>query len=77
MRVFNSKPVFHLRDGMCSYFYRPLTYKGNASFTLALELEAYKQAEDIHLKLMTDHISEVSQWIVGIKKLIQSAIGTK
>ncbi|XP_067948124.1 steroid receptor RNA activator 1-like isoform X2 [Watersipora subatra] len=38
----------------------------------ALELKEYKLADKIHMKLVTDHISEVSQWIVGIKKLIQA-----
>ncbi|KAF6040528.1 hypothetical protein EB796_001037 [Bugula neritina] len=38
----------------------------------ALELEEYAAAHDIHLQLMTDHVSEVSQWMVGIKKMIQA-----
>jgi len=42
-----------------------------ADFT-ALELEEYAAAHDIHLQLMTDHVSEVSQWMVGIKKMIQA-----
>nr|AEM43804.1 steriod receptor coactivator [Branchiostoma belcheri tsingtauense] len=30
-------------------------------------------AHDMHLKLMLDHVSEVRQWMVGVKRLIQEA----
>ncbi|CAH1267458.1 SRA1 [Branchiostoma lanceolatum] len=30
-------------------------------------------AHDMHLKLMMDHVSEVRQWMVGVKRLIQEA----
>lgn len=37
---------------------------------LAMETHKYDQAESIQIGLMVDHVSEVSQWLVGIKKLI-------
>ncbi|XP_054754692.2 steroid receptor RNA activator 1-like [Lytechinus pictus] len=42
---------------------------------LATELKArkYDSAHEIHLSLMVDHVSEVSQWMVGIKRLIHEA----
>ena len=36
----------------------------------AIELEDYKAAEGIHVGLMVDHVSEVSSWMVGVKKLL-------
>ncbi|KAK9537060.1 hypothetical protein VZT92_006797 [Zoarces viviparus] len=40
--------------------------------TLSLELEAghWDSADEIHRSLMVDHVTEVSQWIVGVKRLI-------
>lgn len=35
----------------------------------------YDEANRLHLGLMMDHISEVSSWMVGIKRLIQEAKG--
>lgn len=37
---------------------------------LAIELSDYGTADSIHIELMVDHVSEVNQWLVGIKKLI-------
>ena len=36
----------------------------------ALELGDYKTADSIHVGLMVDHVSEVSQWLVGVKKIV-------
>ncbi|CAL1527503.1 unnamed protein product [Lymnaea stagnalis] len=36
----------------------------------ALKNKDLKQADNLHLALMVDHISEVSQWMVGVKRLI-------
>jgi hypothetical protein len=36
----------------------------------ALKNNDLKQADSMHLSLMVDHISEVSQWMVGVKRLI-------
>ncbi|XP_053703601.1 steroid receptor RNA activator 1 [Synchiropus splendidus] len=40
--------------------------------SLSLELQAcnWDQADDIHRSLMVDHVTEVSQWMVGVKRLI-------
>jgi len=35
-----------------------------------LEANDFKTANEIHVKLMLDYSFEVSQWMVGIKKLI-------
>ncbi|XP_071496268.1 steroid receptor RNA activator 1-like [Diadema antillarum] len=42
---------------------------------LAKDLQArrYDIAHELHLSLMMNHISEVSQWMVGVKRLIQEA----
>ncbi|CAF0877174.1 unnamed protein product [Brachionus calyciflorus] len=40
----------------------------------ALENSELKTANDIHVRLMLDFPSEVSQWMVGIKKLIHELI---
>lgn len=39
---------------------------------LVQELSSYQwdAADDIHRSLMVDHVTEVSQWMVGIKRLI-------
>ncbi|XP_006818738.1 steroid receptor RNA activator 1-like isoform X2 [Saccoglossus kowalevskii] len=39
----------------------------------ALSRSEYDKANDIHIAMMVDHVSEVSQWIVGVKRLIQEA----
>ncbi|KAH9509901.1 Cytoplasmic FMR1-interacting protein [Bulinus truncatus] len=36
----------------------------------ALQQKDLKQADSLHLALMVDHITEVSQWMVGVKRLI-------
>ena len=36
----------------------------------ALEANQFKTANEIHLSLMMDYPAEVSQWMVGIKRLI-------
>ncbi|XP_030602097.1 steroid receptor RNA activator 1-like isoform X1 [Archocentrus centrarchus] len=40
--------------------------------TLSLELQSgrWDSADEIHRALMVDHVTEVSQWMVGIKRLI-------
>ncbi|XP_075996608.1 steroid receptor RNA activator 1 [Genypterus blacodes] len=40
--------------------------------TLALELQSgnWDSADEIHRSLMVDHVTEVSQWMVGVKRLI-------
>ncbi|XP_037543668.1 steroid receptor RNA activator 1 [Nematolebias whitei] len=40
--------------------------------TLSHELQAgrWDSADDIHRALMVDHVTEVSQWMVGVKRLI-------
>ena len=40
----------------------------------ALERSELKLADDLHVKLMLDYPSEVSLWMVGIKKLIHELI---
>jgi hypothetical protein len=39
---------------------------------LSLELSSHQwdAADDIHRSLMVDHVTEVSQWMVGVKRLI-------
>uniref|UniRef100_A0A1A7Y823 Steroid receptor RNA activator 1 n=1 Tax=Iconisemion striatum TaxID=60296 RepID=A0A1A7Y823_9TELE len=39
---------------------------------LALEVQAgcWDSADDLHRSLMVDHVTEVSQWMVGVKRLI-------
>ncbi|CAD5120412.1 DgyrCDS8978 [Dimorphilus gyrociliatus] len=44
-----------------------------AKLTAALCCHKYEIAESVHLTLMMDHVSEVNQWMVGIKKLIQES----
>jgi len=39
-----------------------------------LESSDLNQANDIHIRLMLDYPSEVSQWMVGIKRLIHELI---
>ena len=41
-----------------------------ANLADALAADDYDKADQVHIKLMVDHISEVSQWMIGIKKLI-------
>lgn len=40
--------------------------------TLSLELQLghWDSADEIHRSLMVDHVTEVSQWMVGVKRLI-------
>lgn len=38
-----------------------------------LESQNWDSADDIHRSLMVDHVNEVSQWMVGIKRLIAEA----
>ncbi|XP_029028522.1 steroid receptor RNA activator 1 isoform X2 [Betta splendens] len=43
--------------------------------TLARELQSghWDSADEIHRSLMVDHVTEVSQWMVGVKRLIAEA----
>ncbi len=43
-------------------------------FRIALDKSELKTADDIHVNLMLDYPSEVSLWMVGIKKLIHELI---
>ncbi|XP_067348523.1 steroid receptor RNA activator 1 isoform X3 [Channa argus] len=45
--------------------------------TLAQELQLghWDSADDIHRSLMVDHVTEVSQWMVGVKRLIAETRG--
>ncbi|XP_011404715.2 PREDICTED: steroid receptor RNA activator 1-like [Amphimedon queenslandica] len=45
-------------------------HKRLSSLVQALQDKDYKKAEDIHVGLMVDHVSEVKQWLIGIKKLV-------
>uniref|UniRef100_A0A8C2Z156 Steroid receptor RNA activator 1 n=1 Tax=Cyclopterus lumpus TaxID=8103 RepID=A0A8C2Z156_CYCLU len=40
--------------------------------TLSLELQSghWDSADEVHRSLMVDHVTEVSQWMVGVKRLI-------
>lgn len=38
--------------------------------TVAVEEGDYNKADHMQVGMMVDHVSEVSQWLVGIKKLI-------
>uniref|UniRef100_UPI0037E7AFC4 steroid receptor RNA activator 1 n=1 Tax=Semicossyphus pulcher TaxID=241346 RepID=UPI0037E7AFC4 len=38
--------------------------------SLDLQLGRWDSADDIHRSLMVDHVTEVSQWMVGVKRLI-------
>ena len=40
--------------------------------SLSSELSSHQwdAADDIHRSLMVDHVTEVSQWMVGVKRLI-------
>ena len=40
------------------------------SMCLAIEAGDRDEAEGIQVGMMVDHVSEVSQWLVAIKKLI-------
>ncbi|XP_038055272.1 steroid receptor RNA activator 1-like [Patiria miniata] len=44
-----------------------------AKLSTALAGRDYDRAHDVHLSLMVDYVSEVSQWMVGIKRLIMEA----
>ncbi|XP_033631443.1 steroid receptor RNA activator 1-like [Asterias rubens] len=44
-----------------------------ARLSQALSERDYSKAHDVHLSLMVDFVSEVSQWMVGIKRLIMEA----
>ena len=44
---------------MCLYNYNAALEDGNHSL-----------ADEIHVALMVDHVSEVSKWMVGVKRLI-------
>ncbi|XP_056450491.1 steroid receptor RNA activator 1 [Gadus chalcogrammus] len=40
------------------------------ALTLEMRSSHWSAADDIHRSLMVDHVTEVSQWMVGIKRLI-------
>ncbi|KAF6281420.1 steroid receptor RNA activator 1 [Rhinolophus ferrumequinum] len=41
-----------------------------ALLVLELSRHQWDAADDIHRSLMVDHVTEVSQWMVGVKRLI-------
>lgn len=42
----------------------------SASLSSELSSHQWDAADDIHRSLMVDHVTEVSQWMVGVKRLI-------
>lgn len=42
----------------------------NPCLLLELSSHQWDAADDIHRSLMVDHVTEVSQWMVGVKRLI-------
>ncbi|ESO07158.1 hypothetical protein HELRODRAFT_76381, partial [Helobdella robusta] len=42
-----------------------------AKLATAIHRRKHAVAHEIHLALMIDHVSEVSRWLVGVKRLIQ------
>ncbi|XP_044278755.1 steroid receptor RNA activator 1, partial [Varanus komodoensis] len=47
--------------------------RGMGILTQELEAQRWESADEIHRSLMVDHVAEVSQWMVGIKRLIAEA----
>lgn len=45
----------------------PLT---GSPFLAELQQQHWDAADEIHRSLMVDHVNEVSQWLVGVKRLI-------
>lgn len=45
----------------------PLTH---SPFPAELQQQHWDAADEIHRSLMVDHVNEVSQWLVGVKRLI-------
>ncbi|XP_071402472.1 steroid receptor RNA activator 1 [Centroberyx affinis] len=43
------------------------------NLTLELKSGQWDSADEIHRSLMVDHVTEVSQWMVGVKRLIAEA----
>lgn len=41
-----------------------------SSLSSELSSHQWDAADDIHRSLMVDHVTEVSQWMVGVKRLI-------
>lgn len=39
-------------------------------FPAELQQQHWDAADEIHRSLMVDHVNEVSQWLVGVKRLI-------
>ena len=39
-------------------------------FLAELQQQHWDAADEIHRSLMVDHVNEVSQWLVGVKRLI-------
>lgn len=42
----------------------------HSPFILELQKKNWDSADEIHRSLMVDHVNEVSQWMVGVKRLI-------
>ncbi|XP_077165633.1 steroid receptor RNA activator 1 isoform X2 [Paroedura picta] len=47
--------------------------RGMRILTEELKCKHWDAADEIHCSLMVDHINEVSQWMVGVKRLIAEA----
>ena len=47
----------------------PTALMGSPSHT-ELQEQHWDMADEIHRSLMVDHVNEVSQWLVGVKRLI-------
>lgn len=48
----------------------PRLHAKSLSFSPELSNHQWDAADDIHRSLMVDHVTEVSQWMVGVKRLI-------
>lgn len=58
----------HWAGGTCRKTDRP-TLTGFL-FPAELQQQHWDAADEIHRSLMVDHVNEVSQWLVGVKRLI-------
>lgn len=60
------------RSGSYVFCLRLISQPLSLSLSLFSELSNHRwdAADDIHRSLMVDHVTEVSQWMVGVKRLI-------
>ncbi|KAJ3589186.1 hypothetical protein NHX12_010033 [Muraenolepis orangiensis] len=59
-----------LEDSWTSGRLSPTVKRRMNALTLEMKNAHWDLADDIHRSLMVDHVTEVSQWMVGIKRLI-------